>query len=90
MPTTVHDPDIITIRIPVSFRRRGGRKLVLAPDGSTIEPIPAATPTPDTMQAVMVKAFRWRRRIESGAAASITDLAEQEGISDTYVNRSWR
>ncbi len=85
--TTHPDPDIITIRIPVSFKRRGGRKLVLAPDGTALEPTPAASPATDTMQAVMIKAFRWRRRIESGAAASITDLAEQEGVSDTYVIR---
>jgi hypothetical protein len=30
---------------------------------------------------------RWRRRIESGRAKSITALTEQEGVTDAYV---WR
>jgi hypothetical protein len=34
-----------------------------------------------------VRAHRWRRRIESGQAKSITDLAEQEGVTDAYVCR---
>jgi hypothetical protein len=29
----------------------------------------------------------WLRRIESGRARSITDLAEQEGVTDAYVCR---
>jgi hypothetical protein len=33
------------------------------------------------------RAHRWRRRIESGHARSITDLAEQEGVTDAYVCR---
>ena len=32
-----------------------------------------------------MRAHRWRRRIESGSAKSITDLAEQEGVTDAYV-----
>jgi hypothetical protein len=32
-------------------------------------------------------AHRWRRRIESGHAKSITDLAEQEGVAVVYVCR---
>jgi hypothetical protein len=34
-----------------------------------------------------VKAHRWRRRIESGQAKSITDLAEHEGVTVAYVCR---
>ena len=34
-----------------------------------------------------MRAHRWRRRIESGQAKSITDLAEQEGVTDAYVCR---
>ena len=34
-----------------------------------------------------MKARRWRRRIESRQAKSITDLAEQEGVTNAYVCR---
>jgi hypothetical protein len=34
-----------------------------------------------------VRAHRWRRKIETGEAKSITDLAEQEGVTDAYVCR---
>ena len=34
-----------------------------------------------------MRAHRWRRRIESGRARSITDLAEQERVTDAYVCR---
>jgi hypothetical protein len=47
------------------------------------------TPKPrrdDTLKALM-RAHRWRRRIESGRAKSITDLAEREGVTDAYVCR---
>jgi hypothetical protein len=77
--------DAITIRIPMRFERRGGRKLIIAPDGS-----PAAAAEPkrdDALIKVLVKAHRWRRRIESGRAKSITDLAAQEGVTDAYICR---
>jgi hypothetical protein len=35
----------------------------------------------------IVRAHRWRRRIESGRAKSITDLAEQEGVTVAFVCR---
>jgi hypothetical protein len=33
----------------------------------------------------LIKAHRWRRRIESGKARSITDLAAQEKVTIAYV-----
>jgi hypothetical protein len=52
----------------------------------------AAMPTPkprrdETLVKGLVRAHRWRRRIESGRAKSITDLAEQEGVTTAYVCR---
>jgi hypothetical protein len=41
----------------------------------------------ETLIKALVRAHRWRRRIESGRAKSITDLAEQEGVTDAYVCR---
>jgi hypothetical protein len=49
---------------------------------------PARKPSRDeTLIKALVRAHRWRRRIESGQAKSITDLAEQEGVADAYVCR---
>jgi hypothetical protein len=40
-----------------------------------------------TLTKSLSRSHRWRRRIESGHAKSITDLAEQEGVTDAYVCR---
>jgi hypothetical protein len=77
--------DTLTIRIPMRLQRRGGRKLIMTPEGSA-----APTPKPrrdETLVKALVRGHRWRRRIESGQAKSITDLAEQEGVTTAYVCR---
>jgi hypothetical protein len=77
--------DTLTIRIPIRLQRRGGRKLIMMPEGVTA---PARKPSRDeTLVKALVRAHRWRRRIESGRAKSITDLPEQEGVTDAYVCR---
>jgi hypothetical protein len=77
--------DTLTIRIPIRLQRRGGRKLIMTPEGAAAQ---ARKPSrDDTLIKALVRAHRWRRRIESGQARSITDLAEQEGVTDAYVCR---
>ena len=39
------------------------------------------------MMRALVRAHRWRRRIESGKAKSTTDLAAQQDVTDAYVCR---
>ena len=77
--------DTLTIRIPMRLQRRGGRKLIMTPEGAA-----ALSPKPsrdETLVKALVRAHRWRRKIESGRAKSITDLAEQEGVTIAYVCR---
>jgi hypothetical protein len=77
--------DTLTTRIPIRLQRRGGRKLIMTPEG-----VAAVAPKPrrdETLARALVRAHRWRRKIESGHAKSITDLAEQEGVTDAYVCR---
>jgi hypothetical protein len=77
--------ETLTIRIPMRLQRRGGRKAIMTPEGTA-----APAPKPrrdDTLIKALVRAHRWRRKIESGQAHSITDLAEQEGVTDAYVCR---
>jgi hypothetical protein len=57
----------------------------MAPEGAAL---PAPKPRRDeTLIKALVRAHRWRRQIENGLAKSITDLAEQEGVTDAYVCR---
>jgi hypothetical protein len=57
----------------------------MTPEGAAA---PARKPSRDeTLVKALIRAHRWRRRIESGQAKSITDLAEQEGVTDAYVCR---
>jgi hypothetical protein len=82
---TSHEVETLTIRIPIQLKRRGGRKLIMTPEG-----LAAPAPKPrrdDTLIKALVRAHRWRRRIESGRAKSITDLAEQQGVTGAYVCR---
>ena len=77
--------DTLTIRIPIRLQQRGGRKLIMTPEGAMM---PAPKPRPDeTLIKALIRAHRWRRRIESGQAKSITDLAEQGRVTDAYVCR---
>jgi hypothetical protein len=77
--------DTLTIRIPIRLQRRGGRKLIMTSHGAAV---PAPKPRRDeTLVKALVRAHRWRRKIESGQAHSITDLAEQKGVTDAYVCR---
>jgi hypothetical protein len=56
----------------------------MTPEGAAPTPKPRRD---ETLVKALVRAHRWRRRIESGQAKSITDLAEQEGVTDAYVCR---
>jgi hypothetical protein len=64
---------------------RDRRKLIMTPEGAAVS---KPKPRPDeTLIRALVRAHRWRRRIENGRAKSITDLAEQEGVTTAYVCR---
>jgi len=84
-------PKTITVRVPMAFRKRGGRKRVVAPDGQDL--VPAAR-RPERIDSTLVKAlaraFRWRRMLESGAVATVTEIAARERINASYVSRVLR
>ncbi len=75
----------VTIRIPMKLRRRGGRKLIIAPDGlANQEAKPAFD---EVLINALVRAHRWRRQIDSGEFRSGSELAAHEKITDSYVAR---
>jgi hypothetical protein len=81
--------DTITVRVPMTFRRRGGRKLIVLPDGQSSVPQPRACVNSALVKA-LARAFRWRRMLESGSVATLTEIAVKEKINASYVSRVLR
>ena len=70
----------------MTFKKRGGRKLVVTPDGARGRRGRGST-TPWSRPA---RAFRWRKTLDTGVHATIEDLARAKGVNATYVSRILR
>ncbi len=79
----------VTVSVPLAIQRRGGRKQVVAPEGSSAW---ARRPTPidSTLIKALARAFRWRKLLEDGDYASCEELAAAERINGSYVSRVLR
>jgi hypothetical protein len=79
----------LVVRIPMEFQRRGGRKRIVAPDGSEIAP--SSEPQPDgTLVKALARAWRWQRVLENGECATLAELSATERISRSYICRVLR
>src|SRR3546814_14185228 len=72
----------------MTLRRRGGRKLVIAPDDTDW-----ATERPrvdNAMVKALARAFRWRSLLETGVHGTIGEIAAAEKINPSYASRVLR
>ena len=83
------DGRTLTIHVPMIFKSRGGRKLVISPDG-----VPSwaksRTRIDNTMVKALARAFRWRKLLGSGVYSTIEEIAAAEKINTSYVSRILR
>jgi hypothetical protein len=84
------DGQTVTVRVPISIRRRGGRKLVLAPDGTNVTAAPVCRHVDNAMVKAIARAFRWRAMLENGTHSTIAEIAVAEKINESYVGRVLR
>ena len=78
-------PETVTLHVPFRVVKRGGRKEMQMPEGAT-----QPRRTDNALVKALARAFRWKRMLESGEFASISELAEREGIAFTYMARLMR
>jgi hypothetical protein len=79
----------VTVLVPFAIRKRGGRKLVMAPDGVTSAPAPRAR-VDNALLKALARGFRWRKLLETGDFGTIEEIAEAENINPSYVSRVLR
>ena len=89
-PKLSDDGRTVMVRVPISIRKRGGRRLVFAPDGTNVTASPVTRRIDNAMVKVIARAFRWRELLESGRYSTIREIAHAENISETYVGRVLR
>jgi hypothetical protein len=77
--------ETITLHIPFRVVKRGGRKEMQLPEGAI-----KARRIDNTLIKALARAFRWKRMLESGEFATITDLAEREQLTLSFVTRILR
>jgi len=88
-PKLSNDGKAMTVHVPMTFQTRGGRKLVVTPDG-----VPSWAKPRQRIDNAMVKAlgraFRWQKLLDTGKYATIEEIAEAEKINTSYVSRILR
>ena len=76
---------ILVIRVPMNFRKRGGRKEVVLPHG-----VQSLEDTASSLQLAIARAFVWQRMLDSGEVESISALASRVGMNKAHVCRMLR
>jgi hypothetical protein len=82
--TVAADGETITVHIPLVFKKRGGRKLVVTPDGAEWAPRPRVD---NAKVKALAWAFRWRMLLDTGVDATLEDLVGAKGVAPSYVSR---
>jgi len=78
-------PGTYEVAIPMTFKRRSGRKKIIVPSGAN-----ERTPNDDSHDPVVVavaRAHKWLALLESGRVASMADLARSLDLDGSYVHR---
>jgi hypothetical protein len=88
-PTLSKNGRTMTVHIPITLRRQGGRKQVVTPAGATPW-ITTPSRVDNTIVKAIVRAHRWRDMLESGRHATVRDLAKAESINESYLGRILR
>jgi hypothetical protein len=78
------DPASITVRVPLTIRRRPGRKMVVTPVRDGREKALPTRADPALVKA-LARAFRYQRLLDEGRYASISEMAAAERIERGYL-----
>ena len=89
-PNLAGDGRTVTVRVPISIRRRAGRKLVLAPDGTASAWAAAPRRLDSALVKALARAFRWRKLLETGVYITVGEIAAAEKVNPSYISRVLR
>ena len=80
----------LEIRVPITLRRRGGRKLIITPDADKGRVATLRDGQDGTLVKAIARGFRWRKLLEQGVYENVDEIAAKEKIDRSYVSRLLR
>lgn len=86
----------ISTFVPLRFKKRGNRKVVVAPAGVeqavTVEPPTQAIPASvdATLLKTIARGFYWQHLLDTGVVEDAAEIAEREGLHRVTVNDGLR
>ena len=83
----IEDDRTVTVRIPLVFKKHGGRKAVITPGDSAWAPRPRVD---NAMVKALARAFRWQQMLDEGVCCTIDELARREKVNRGYMCRVLR
>jgi hypothetical protein len=88
-PTLTAEGDHLVVRVPLKFKRRGGRKEVIVPPWLQRQEARRVR-TNKALVIALARAHRWKNVLEQGRCPTIRDLATAIGMDNSYVARILR
>lgn len=79
----------ISVHIPVTFKKHGGRKYIISPHDAIAEEY-QPTKEKDSILKAVAQAFEWKAMIERGEVTSTADLALKLKMNESYTGRILR
>lgn len=77
--------ETFTVHVPMTFRRHGGRKLIVAPGGAAMPALAPRFNIDSVLVKALARAFRWQKLLERGTYSTIKEIATKEKIDPSYV-----
>jgi len=85
----VEEGNHLVVRIPLTFKRRGGRKEIISRGCQASEP-PRPCRTNKPLVVAIARAHRWKELIEGGRYGSVAEMAAAMGMDASYMARILR
>ncbi len=82
--------DKIIVHVPLNFHTRGGKKVIIGPQGQDLRTLEAETRRDDKLLKALGRAYRWQSWILTGKYGNVQEMAEKQKINKSYMQRMMR
>src|SRR3954463_11192569 len=77
--------DCLIVHVPMTFQRRGGRKLIVAPDGSLMSAASPRSNVDNVLVKALARGFRWGKLLDNGTYSTIKEISAKERVDVSYI-----